>query len=118
MRYLMLIYAERQPDTSKRNFQPHRALIEEATREGVFVAAEPLSPPSCSTTLRVENGKTLISDGPFIESKEQLAGYYIFDCKNLDDALDWAARIPQACSNPVTVEIRPMPGIPAPSAES
>jgi hypothetical protein len=54
----------------------------------------------------------LITDGPFAESKEQLGGYYIFDCENLDQAIDWAAKIHIACTVSVLIEIRPMPGIP------
>jgi len=112
MRYMMLIYSKEQREVSERNYEPHRALIEEATREGVFVAAEPLAPPSSTTTLQIENGRTLITDGPFAESKEQLAGYYIFDCENLDQAIDWATKIHTACTVRVLIEIRPMPGMP------
>ena len=88
MRYMMLIYSKEQPgspgrDMSERNYNGHRALMEEAARKGIFVAAEPLAPTSTATTVRVENGKTLITDGPFAETKEQLAGYYILDCGNL-----------------------------------
>jgi hypothetical protein len=112
MRYMMLIYADEQREISERNYSPHQKLIEDATRAGVFVAAEPLAPPSSTTSLQIENGRTLITDGPFAESKEQLAGYYIFDCANLDEAIDWAARIHTACTVSVQIEIRPMPGMP------
>src|SRR5947209_18667833 len=120
MRYMMLIYSKEQPggpgrDMSERNYNGHRALMQEAARKGVFIAAEPLAPTSTATTVRVESGKTLITDGPFAETKEQLAGYYILDCGNLDEAIEWAARIPTACKGSEgCVEIRPMPGIPAP----
>lgn len=113
MRYMMLIYSKEQREISERNYEPHRALMEEATRAGVFVAGEPLAPPSSTTTLQIENGRTLITDGPFAESKEQLAGYYILDCENLDQAIDWASKIHTACTISVSIEIRPMPGIPA-----
>jgi hypothetical protein len=113
MRYMMLIYSKEQREISERNYEPHRALMEEATRAGVFVAGEPLAPPSSTTTLQIENGRTLITDGPFAESKEQLAGYYILDCENLDQAIDWASKIHTACTVSVSIEIRPMPGIPA-----
>ena len=115
MRYMMLIYSKEQPGgpDRERNYVGHRALMDEAERKGVFVAAEPLSPTSSATTVRVENGKTLVSDGPFAETKEQLAGYYILDCENLDVAIEWAARIPTACKGGQgCVEIRPMPGLP------
>jgi hypothetical protein len=112
MRYMMLIYSKEQRELSERNYDPHRTLIEEATRAGVFVAAEPLAPPSSTTTLQIEDGRTIITDGPFAESKEQLGGYYIFDCENLDQAIDWAAKIHTACTVSVLIEIRPMPGMP------
>jgi hypothetical protein len=113
MRYMMLIYSKEQRETSERNYEPHRALMEEATRAGVYVSGEPLAPPSSTTTLQIENGRTLITDGPFAESKEQLAGYYILDCENLDQAIDWASKIHTACTVSVSIEIRPLPGIPA-----
>jgi len=124
MRYMMLIYSKEQPggpdrEVSERDYTRHVALMEEAARKGVFIAAEPLAPTSCATTVRVENGKRLVTDGPFAETKEQLAGYYILDCENLDDAIEWAARIPTACKGAEgSVEIRPLPGIPVhPGAE-
>ena len=119
MRYMMLIYSKEQPggpgrEGSERNYAGHVALMEEAGRKGVFVAAEPLAPTSSATTVRIENGKSLITDGPFAETKEQLAGYYILDCRDLDEAIEWAARIPTACKGSEgCVEIRPLPGIPA-----
>jgi hypothetical protein len=120
MRYMMLIYSKEQPggpdpDTQERIYQGHVALIEEAAK-GILVAAEPLAPTSTATTVRVDNGKALITDGPFAETKEQLAGYYVLDCANLDEAIDWAARIPTGCKGAEgCVEIRPMPGIRLPS---
>jgi hypothetical protein len=114
MRYMMLIYSKEQPDPAGRTYEGHMALMEEAARKGVFIAAEPLAPTSSATTVRIENGKTLVIDGPFAETKEQLAGYYMLDCENLDDAIEWAARIPTACKGaPGCVEIRPLPGLPA-----
>ena len=112
MRYMMLIYSNEQREVSERNYEPHRVLMEEATRAGVFVAAEPLAPPSSTTTLRIQGDRTLITDGPFAESKEQLAGYYIFECENLDHAIEWATKIQTACTASVLIEIRPMPGMP------
>ena len=66
----------------------------------------PLQPTSTATTVRVRNGKTLITDGPFTETKEQLAGIYILNCKDLDEALEMAARIPDAVFG--SIEIRPV----------
>jgi hypothetical protein len=114
MRYMMLISSKEQPDPSERVYDRHMALMEEARRKGVFIAAEPLAPTSTATTVRIDNGKTLVSDGPFAETKEQLAGYYMLDCADLDEAIDWAARIPTACKGAAgCVEIRPLPGLPA-----
>ncbi len=115
MRYMMLIYSKEQPGGTRheRNYVGHKAVMEDAARKGIFVAAEPLAPTSTATTVRVENSKALITDGPFAETKEQLAGYYILDCQNLDEAIEWAARIPTACKGGEgCVEIRPLPGIP------
>jgi len=118
MRYMMLIYSKENPgagqDIALRNFDGHRTLMEEAVSKGVFIAAEPLSPTASATTVRVDDGKTLVTDGPFAETKEQLAGYYMLDCANLDEAIEWAAKIPTACrGGGGCIEIRPMPGIPA-----
>jgi hypothetical protein len=82
---------------------------EEARRAGTFVAAEPLAATSTATTVRVRDGRRLVVDGPFAETKEQLAGYYILECRNLDEAIDWAEKIPTACAVGVgSIEIRPM----------
>ena len=76
--------------------------------------AEPLQPTATATTIRKENGKALILDGPFAETKEQLAGYYILDCTNLDEAIAWAAKIPTACKGAEgCIEVRPIADIPA-----
>jgi hypothetical protein len=111
MRYMMLIYS--QEDDAKGDQRTvsaaHIALMEDARNRGVFQAADPLESSVTATTLRVQNGKTVVTDGPYAETKEQLAGYYILECQNLDEALAWAARIPNACSGaPAFVEIRPI----------
>ena len=87
----------------------HRAVQEEARRAGALVAADPLARTATATTVRVREGKRIVIDGPFAETKEQLAGYYILDCRDLDEAIDWAERIPTACAGGVgSIEIRPM----------
>ena len=73
---------------------------------GRYVGANQLAPVTMATTIRVHDGKTLITDGPFAETKEQLVGYYLIDCENLDDALQIAARIPAAARG--AVEVRPV----------
>jgi hypothetical protein len=78
----------------------------EAKAAGVLLANDGLSPVSDATTLRVREGKTLIADGPFAETHEQLGGYYLIDCKDLDEALSWAAKIPSAQYG--SIEVRPL----------
>lgn len=119
MRYMMLIYSKERPDGLDREaaaqiYSGHMAVMNEAGRKGVLVGAEPLAPTSTATTVRVDNGKPMITDGPFAETKEQLAGYYIMDCRDLDEAIEWAAKIPTGCKGSEgCIEIRPLPGIPA-----
>ena len=69
-------------------------LGKEAEAAGVLLSNNGLSPVADATTVRVRNGKTLTTDGPFAETHEQLGGYYLFDCKDLDEAIGWAAKIP------------------------
>jgi hypothetical protein len=118
MRYMMLIYSKEMeggiPAEDLEELKAaHRTVLEAAGRKGILVAAEPLSPTSTATTVRMQDGKPLITDGPFAETKEQLAGYYILDCENLDEAIEWAAKIPTACKGrDGCIEIRPLPGMP------
>lgn len=117
MRYMMLVYSAEPPGGLKREDAErvrsgHWRVMDEATRKGVLVDAEPLAPTSTATTVRIENGKALVIDGPFAETKEQLAGYYIIECENLDEAIEWAAKIPTECQGGSgCIEIRPMRGL-------
>ncbi|SRR6266508_99069 len=87
----------------------HRVVIEQARGAGVLVAAEPLAPTTSATTVRVIGGRSFVIDGPFAKTNEQLAGYYILECRHLDEAIDWAQKLPTACGGGVgSVEIRPM----------
>jgi hypothetical protein len=119
MRYMMLVYSTEGPDgltgeEAERTIAGHRKVMEEAGRKGVLVGAEPLAPTSTATTVRRESGKAMITDGPFAETKEQLAGYYIIDCENLDEAIEWAAKIPTVCQgHEGCIEIRPLRRQPA-----
>ncbi len=79
---------------------------EEATKRGALVHGEALNPTTAATTVRVREGKTLITDGPFAETKEQLGGFYVLDCPSLDEALELAAKIPGAHTG--SVEVRPI----------
>jgi len=114
MRYMMLIYSREsaQPLTAEEALQireGHRVVMEEAARRGILRGCDPLAPTVLATTVRNENGKVTITDGPFAETKEQLAGYYILDCRDLDEALEWASKIPTACAGGSgCVEVRPL----------
>jgi hypothetical protein len=115
MRYMLLIYtAERAPEDVPREEMArvaatHHSVMADARRKNVLVAAEPLRPTTTATTLRREGERWLTVDGPFAETKEQLAGYYILDCADLDEAIEWAKRIPTACGGAEgCVEIRPI----------
>ena len=74
---------------------------------GAFVAGDGLQTSSSATTLRVENGERILTDGPFAETKEQIGGFYTIECKDLDEAIDWAAKLPSSQFGGVT-EIRPV----------
>jgi hypothetical protein len=113
MRYMMLIYSQEDDSATPGEMQEiaaaHRAVMEEASRRGIFRSADPLEPAATATTVCVQDGHVLLTDGPFAETKEQLAGYYILDCKDLDEALEWAAKIPTACQGAAGyVEVRPI----------
>jgi hypothetical protein len=119
MRYMLLVYsqetemAQRSPQDRASITAGHWAVIEEATKRGILRGAEPLQPTATATTVRSENGQPLISDGPFAETKEQLAGYYILECNDLDEAISWASKIPTAGKGgDGCVEIRPIAAIP------
>lgn len=112
MKYLCLVFY----DEKKRNElsdQESQALIDESLdfdealrREGYFVAAGPLQPVEAATTLRVRNGKVVITDGPFTETNEQIAGFVLIEARDLNEALRVASRIPPARMG--GVEVRPM----------
>jgi hypothetical protein len=112
MKYLLLIYedekalagyggAERQ-----KIFGEYGQLTEDIKKSGQYQGGNPLQPTSTATTVRVRDGKRLVTDGPFAETKEQLGGYYLIDAADLDDALKVAARIPSARSG--SIEVRPI----------
>jgi len=115
MRYMLLIYSNERDETrmdpaeKMRIMQGHQAVMEGTQKAGIFRAADPLHPTSTATTIRQENGKPVTIDGPFAETKEQLGGYYILDCKDLDEAIYWAGKIPTECKGGSgCVEIRPI----------
>lgn len=112
MKYMALIFTD--PSTMTAPTSPefgkmmsgYRIANETYHRDGVYVSGDALQPASTATTVRVRDGKTETMDGPFAESKEQLAGFYILDCANLDDAIRYAAMIPGAEHG--AVEVRPV----------
>jgi hypothetical protein len=113
MRYMMLIYSQENeaaaPEDIRAVAEAHKAVMEEALARGIFRAADPLQSSATATTVRLQDGNALVTDGPFAETKEQLAGYYILDCQDLDEALAWAAKIPTACAGAAgCIEIRPI----------
>lgn len=107
MRYMMLIYeAESNAAPDPKVFEEYGAFTAEVQGNGMFKAGDPLHPTSTATTVRVRNGNVGSTDGPFAETKEQLGGYYILDCKDLDEAIAYAAKIPSARVG--SIEIRPI----------
>jgi hypothetical protein len=112
MKYMALIYTNPasmtppdSPDFGKM-MEGYRIANETYHRDGVYVTGDALQAATTATTVRVRNGKTETMDGPFAETKEQLAGFYILDCANLDDAVRYAALIPGAAHG--AVEVRPI----------
>ena len=118
MRYMLLIYQKEQdyprsPQETEQAMAAHWAVMDETKKLGIFGGAEPLQPTSTATTIRKQEGKLVTVDGPFAETKEQLAGYYILDCKDLDEAIGWASKIPLACTGGQgSIEIRPIRPVP------
>jgi hypothetical protein len=118
MRYMMLIYSQEMETATREDRSvvaaAHRAVLDETQLRGILRAADPLEPSAMATTVRVEEGGVVVTDGPFAETKEQLAGYYILDCEDLDEALAWAAKIPTGCAGAAgCVEVRPIRQMPA-----
>lgn len=112
MKYMLLMYAN---ESQAADFTPEdlqavnkdwQVLLKDAHAAGVIVATNGLAPVTSATSVRVREGKTLITDGPFAETHEQFGGYFLLNCKDIDEAIGWAARIPHAKYG--TVEIRPL----------
>ncbi len=112
MQYMLLIYAADtagpKPDTPAfgEMMQGYGAFTQEVREKGIMVAGDPLQGVATATTVRARGGKTETTDGPFAETKETLGGYYILDCKDLDEALAYAAKIPTAAYG--SIEVRPI----------
>ena len=113
MKYMLLIYLD---ENGMNEAERERCYVEstqfahELDSHKQFLAAGPLHPTSTATSVRTREGKRLVTDGPFAETREQLGGYFLVDAKNLDEAIDIAGRIPAGKLG--TVEIRPVVEIP------
>jgi len=112
MQYLLMIYqneaeyAKNDAATSQKLLSEYQTFTQSIIQSGQFKAGDRLQPTATATTVRVRDGKTLTTDGPFAETREQLAGYYMVDAKDLDSAIGIAARIPSARIG--SIEVRPI----------
>jgi hypothetical protein len=112
MKYLLTLwgdesrFADMTPEEMQQSMQQWDAYTVAVTEAGVHVGGEGLQPSSTATTVQIaDSGDPIVTDGPFAETKEQLGGFYLLDCADLDDALAWAKRIPMPGG---TVEVRPV----------
>ena len=109
MEYLALIYADEaawegfSDDTRTAMYEQYSEFSRAAGDAGVLAGGEELGPTTAATTVRLREGRQLVTDGPYAEAKEALGGYFILDCESLDEALSWAARIPGASHGAVEV---------------
>ncbi|MGC2659070.1 MAG: YciI family protein [Bryobacteraceae bacterium] len=109
MKYMLLIYGNEQDSTQdarEKCYQESAQLGRDLYAKGQFIAAAPLHPTSTATSVKVRNGRRILTDGPFAETREQLGGYFLVEAKDLDEALDIAGRLPGARIG--TVEVRPV----------
>jgi hypothetical protein len=112
MRYLLSIYGDESdyadvtPEHGAALMAAYNAFTDEVKNAGALVGGEGLQPTATATTVRVRDGEPLLTDGPFAETREQLGGYYLLDCADLDEAIRWAAKIPGAATG--SVEVRPV----------
>ena len=112
MQYLLLIYDDEttwaeMPEAERNGyFQEYMKYTSDLQQAGVLVGADQLQPTSTATVVRVRDGEQIVTDGPFAETKEALGGYYLIDVDSIDEALEWAAKIPSARYG--TIEVRPI----------
>ena len=112
MKFLAIIYNDEAnylnvtPQETAAIFEAHGKFGADAGAAGVFAGGEGLQGTNTATVVRVRDGERLLTDGPYAETKEQIGGYYVLDCKDLDDALNWAAQIPEAKTG--SIEVRPV----------
>jgi hypothetical protein len=113
MKYMLLIYmAEDAMNPAEREqcYNDSTQLCHELQSRGQFVAASPLQPIATATSVRIREGKRMVTDGPFAETREQLGGFYVIEAKDLNEAISIAARVPPARKG--TVEVRPVMDLP------
>ena len=119
MRYALLIYASEQDwanqseEESQAQFQEYMAFTKDIVDRGIMRSGEALQPTATATTVRVRNGETLSTDGPFAETKEQLGGFYVVEAKDLDEAIEIATKIPDVRAG--CIEVRPVMEMDMPS---
>ena len=115
MQYVCLIYDDEDRGSTEQEqqalHQEYGEFTADVAGQGLMVSGAPLQGTETATTVRVRKGETLTTDGPFAETKEQLLGFYVFDCKDLDHAIELAARIPTARVG--SIEIRPVLEMPS-----
>jgi hypothetical protein len=120
MKYILLIHDEEQAwgklSESERQemMADYRQFSEQIKASGHYVSGSQLTPTSAATSVRIRNGKRVVTDGPFAETREQLGGYYLVEAKNLDEAIALAERVPSARTG--TIEVRPLVEMTVPSA--
>ena len=111
MRYLLLIYVAEAtepppPEVMAAEMKAYGAFTEDIRARGLMQAGEALEPTTTATTVRVQDGRTITTDGPYAETKEALGGFYLVDARDLDEAIELAARIPAAKHG--AIEVRPI----------
>lgn len=111
MRYLAMIFTDEEDSSPsdeerRRLFDEYVRFNRDARQAGVFLGGEALQPGETATVVKMMESGASVSDGPFTESKEAIAGFYMLECENLDQAIEWAARIPAARQG--AIEVRPI----------
>lgn len=111
MLYMLLLYADPNVPPPTDVMERHFALYDDAKARGAYRTSEAIGGIEGATTVRIRQGKTTIIDGPFAETKEVLGGFYLLDCKDLDEAIEYAERIPDALNGAVEIRaVRHVPG--------
>jgi hypothetical protein len=112
VKYLLTIWADEShyagmgPDDASKIFAAHGKFGEAVAAAGVMRGGDGLQPTATATTVRVRDGETMLTDGPFAETREQLGGFYMLECADLDEAVRWAAQVPEATHG--SIEVRPV----------